>query len=146
MIPYWVGIIWIILAGMTGITVGLYLAVTVNDLAACLEPCIVLSFAVGDVAVWAERFGCTSRMGAMRAARGPCSCRGNDSGEPGRKPSSVREQPTGPVPEPMLEASQVTAAEPEWSQMACDPGRDPRRPGGARSSCYDATVETSGAR
>ena len=23
MIPYWVGIIWIILAGMTGITVGL---------------------------------------------------------------------------------------------------------------------------
>ena len=24
-----------------------------------IEPCIVLSFAVGDVAVWAERFGCT---------------------------------------------------------------------------------------
>ena len=24
-----------------------------------IEPCIVLSFAVGDVAVWVERFGCT---------------------------------------------------------------------------------------
>ena len=27
--------------------------------AADIEDCIVLSFAVGDVAVWAERFGCT---------------------------------------------------------------------------------------
>ena len=28
-----------------------------------IEPCIVLSFAVGDVAVWVERFGCTFQDG-----------------------------------------------------------------------------------
>ena len=53
----------------------------------------------------------------MRAARGPCSCRGSDSGEPGRETQLCQgEDRPARFLNSMLEVSQVPTAVPEWSQ------------------------------